>query len=115
MKSTIVRLATRLALISVFSVSAAIAADSSDAALKAQAKISQAEATTTALAQCPNGKIESAEIENEGGKLVWSFDISMPKTANITEIQVDAMTGKIVSNTVETPRDQAKEATADRK
>lgn len=98
-----------------FSVSVAAAADVSDAALKAQAKISEKEATKTALAKVPGGKIESAEIENEGGKLIWSFDISMAKTTNITEIQVDAMTGKVVSNKVETLEDQAKEAKADEK
>jgi hypothetical protein len=33
---------------------------------------------------------------------------------NITELQVDALTGEIVSVKVETPKDQAKEAAADR-
>jgi hypothetical protein len=39
----------------------------------------------------------------------------MPKSKNIAEIQVDAKTGKIVSTQFETPRDQAKEAAADKK
>ena len=39
----------------------------------------------------------------------------MPKSDNITEVQVDAITGKIVSSEVETPKDQAKEAAADKK
>ena len=38
----------------------------------------------------------------------------MPKSKNITEVQVDAKTGKIVSTQVETPEDQAKEAAADK-
>jgi Predicted membrane protein len=50
-----------------------------------------------ALEQSPNGSIKSAEIENEKGHLVWSFDISEPGTRNITELLVDAKTGKIVS------------------
>ena len=42
-----------------------------------------------ALEQLPNGSIKSAEIENEKGHLVWSFDISKPGTRNITELLVD--------------------------
>jgi hypothetical protein len=91
------------------------AAEETQAALKAQAKITQAEAEKTALAKVPDGKIKTAELEKEHGHLIWSFDISMPKSKNITEVQVDAKTGKIVSTQVETPKDQAKEAAADKK
>jgi len=83
-------------------------------ALKAKAKISQETATATALAAVPNGKIKSSEIENEDNKLVWSFDIATSKSKNITEIMVDAKTGRIVSNKVETPKDQKAEAAADK-
>ncbi len=83
-------------------------------ALKAQARISQAQAEKTALAKVPHGKTKSSELEKEHGTLVWSFDISMPKTKNITEVQVDAVTGKIVSTEIETPEQQAKEAEEDK-
>jgi uncharacterized membrane protein YkoI len=85
------------------------------AELKAQAKITQAEAEKTALTKVPDGKIKEAELENERGILIWSFDISMPSSKSITEVQVDAKTGKIVSTEVETPEDQAKESAADKK
>jgi hypothetical protein len=49
------------------------------------------------------------------GGVQQAFDISMLKTRNITEVQVDAKTGKIVSTQVETPKDQAEEAAADQK
>jgi uncharacterized membrane protein YkoI len=91
------------------------AAQETQAELKAQAKITQAEAEKTALTRVPEGKIKAAELEKEHGKLIWSFDISMSKSKNITEIQVDAKTGKIVSTRVETPKDQAAEATTDKK
>ena len=91
------------------------AAEETQAALKAQAKITQAEAQRTTLAKVPDGKIRAAELEKEHGELIWSFDISMPNSRNITEVQVDAKTGKIVSTQVETPKDQAKEAAADKK
>ena len=93
----------------------ASAADESQAQLRAQAKIGQEEAAKTALAKVPSGKIKSAELEKEYGKLIWSFDISMPRSKNITEVQVDAKTGAIVSTKVETPKEQAKEAAADKK
>jgi hypothetical protein len=89
------------------------AAEETQAALKAQAKITQAEAERTALTNVPGGKIKAAELEKEHGKLIWSFDISIPKSRNITEVQVDAKTGKVVSIQVETPKDQANEAAAD--
>ena len=115
MKSKPIQFTLSLALVAGLISSAAVAADESQAALKAQAKVTQEEATKTALAKVPNGTIKSAEIEKENGKLVWSFDISTAKSKNITEILVDAKTGKIISNQVETPADQAKEAAADKK
>ena len=85
------------------------------AQLQAEAKVAEAAAQKTALAKVPNGKIKSSELEKEHGKLVWSFDISTPGSKNITEVQVDAKTGKIVVLQVETPKDQAKEKAADKK
>lgn len=101
--------------VAAFSIAATSIAEESQTELKAQAKISQAEATKTALAKVPEGKVKSTELEKENGKLIWSFDIALPKSKNITEVQVDAKTGKIVSTEVETPKDQAKEAAADKK
>jgi uncharacterized membrane protein YkoI len=115
MKTKVIQLTLSLALVVRFSLTVAVAADESQAALKAQAKITQEEAAKTALATVPAGKIKASELEKEHGKLIWSFDISIPKSKNITEIQVDAKTGKIVSTQVETPKDQAAEAAADKK
>ncbi len=85
------------------------------AQLQAEAKVTQAAAQKTALSKVPKGKIKSSELEREHGKLIWSFDISTPGSKNITEVQVDAKTGKIVVLQVETPKDQAKEKAADKK
>lgn len=95
--------------------SAALLAAPASNDLMKEAKISRAEAAKTALAQVPHGVIRSEELEREHGKLIWSFDVAKNDTKNITEVQVDAKTGKIVSIQVETPRDQAKEAAADKK
>lgn len=115
MRTKVIQLTLTLALVAELGLSTAVAAEESQAALKAQAKITQEEATKTALAKVPEGKIKSAEIEREHGKLIWSFDISMRKSTSITEVQVDAKTGKIVSTQIETPKDQAAESAADKK
>ena len=65
------------------------------------------------MAKISNGTIQSGELEREHGKLVWSFDIARNNTKNVTEVQVDAKSGKIVSVKTETPADQAKEAAAE--
>ena len=77
--------------------------------LEDKAKITKAEAEKTALEKAPDGKIESADLEEEDGKLIWSVDISRPGTKNITEVAVDAITGKVISTEIETPGQQAKE------
>ena len=85
----------------------------SEAELLKEARISKAQAEKTALAEISNGTIQSGELEREHGKLVWSFDIARNNTKNVTEVQVDAKSGKIVSVKTETPADQAKEAAAE--
>ena len=85
----------------------AISAAETQAQLQKEAKISMEKARTTALKKVPGGKIESAELEREHGKLIYSFDIKTSKPG-VTEVNVDAITGKVVSSSHETP---AKEAT----
>jgi Peptidase propeptide and YPEB domain len=80
-----------------------------------QPKVTEATARASALAAVPNGKIQSAELENEKGAQVWSFDIEQPGTRTITEILVDGATGKIISKTHESPSEQAKEANAEKR
>jgi uncharacterized membrane protein YkoI len=77
-----------------------------------QAEITEAQARSTALARVANGTVRSSELEKEKGRLIWSFDIATPKTQNITEVQVDAKTGKTLSTHIETLSQQAKEAQA---
>ena len=105
-----IRIATTAAFVFAFAIGAASAREESMAELKAQAKISEASARATALTKVPSGTIASAELEKEHGKLIWSFDINTPGTKNVTEIQVNAKTGKIVSTQVETPKKELKEA-----
>jgi len=85
------------------------------AKLEAEAKISKADAQATALAQVPNGAVKDSELEKEDGKLIWSFDIATPDSKDITEVAVDAITGKVLSADKETPEQQAKEKEEDAK
>jgi uncharacterized membrane protein YkoI len=93
---------------------AGCAAEKSDhrnhqAKLAAEAKIAKADAENTALQLVPNGTVKEAELEKEHGKLIWSFDIARPDSKDITEVAVDAISGKVVSVETETPEQQAKE------
>ena len=87
----------------------AFAAGDSQAALMAEAKVTEAQAKATALTKVSHGIVKSSELEREHGRLIWSFDLAQPSTKGVTEIQVDAKTGKIVSVKKETPAQEAKE------
>jgi uncharacterized membrane protein YkoI len=76
---------------------------------ESHSKIGKSAAEKIALSKVETGTIQSAELEEEHGKLIWSFDISTPRTKNITEVQVDARNGRIVSIQIETPAAQMKE------
>jgi uncharacterized membrane protein YkoI len=83
--------------------------------LEAQAKITKAEAQKIALDKVPGGTIKECELEKEKGKLLWSFDIATPGTKDITEVQVDALTGAVIDVSKETVADQEKEKKEDAK
>ena len=84
--------------------------EAKQAKLMAEAKISKADAEKTALAKVPSGTIKEGELEKEKGKLIWTFDITMPDTKDITEVNVDAITGDVVSVEKESVESEAKEA-----
>jgi len=67
------------------------------AALRAQPRISREQAARAALAQAPGGRIREAELDQESGKLIWWFDITTPGSKNLTEVNVDAITGGVIS------------------
>jgi len=66
------------------------------------------------LARVKRGTIKSAELEKENGVLIWSFDIARPGRKDVTEVWVDATTGKITAVDVETPLGEKKEAAEDK-
>ena len=96
-------------------ISVGFAQNAKQANLQKEAKITKEQATATALAKVPNGTVKEAELEREHGKLVWSFDIATPGTKDISEVQVDAKTGAVVSQTKETAKHEAAEKKAEKK
>ena len=85
------------------------------AELQKEAKMTMADARAMAQKTVPTGKIASGEIEREGGKLIYSFDMKVPGKSGIDEVNIDAMTGTLISNQHETPKDEKAEAKADAK
>lgn len=80
------------------------------AQLQKEAKISMKQATAIALRQVRNGNVESAELEREGGHLIYSFDIRQPNRSGITEVNVNAMNGKVLAVQHENAAKEAAEA-----
>jgi uncharacterized membrane protein YkoI len=88
--------------------------EAKQAKLMAQAKVSKDDAGKTALAKVLNGTIKEGELEKEKGKLIWSFDITTPDTKDITEVNVDAITGDVVSVEKEAAENEVKEAAGEK-
>jgi len=91
-------------------------AEKTEAQLKAIAKITEEQATTIALQKVPGATVkDKADLEEENGKVIWSFDLVTAGSPDVTEVGVDAMTGAIVEFKKESPEDQKKESQADLK
>jgi uncharacterized membrane protein YkoI len=67
------------------------------AALVKQATVSEANAAKTVAARLPNGRIQAVELENEGGRLIYSYEVKVPGRSGIEEINVNAKTGVVVN------------------
>jgi hypothetical protein len=85
------------------------------AGLAKEAKISLETARSTALARVRHGVVRSEELEREHGKLIYSFDIAMPGKSGIQEVNVSAVTGKVLGVHHESAKDERKEAAAEHK
>ena len=83
--------------------------------LAKQAKISLETARATALAKVPHGEVRSEELEKEHGKLIYSFDIAVPGKPGIQEVNVNAITGKVIGVHHESAKDEKKEAAKEHK
>ena len=81
------------------------------AALAREAKITMDQARATALKRAA-GTVEGSELEREHGRLVYSFDIRNAK-GTIDEVQVSAISGKVVRVEHENKKQEAAEKRKD--
>jgi len=84
-------------------------AQQSETELLNQARVTKHQAKKIALARAKHGAIKRVELEKENGVLIWSVDIAQPPQKNLTDVWVDATTGKIIAVEVETPITEKKE------
>ena len=89
---------------------APLVALAASADLAREAKVAKPEATRTALSAVKGGTVREVELEREHGRLIWSFDIARAAPAGITEVQVDAISGRVVSTKNESAAAEAAEA-----
>ena len=89
--------------------------EESPAALQKEAKISEAAARATALKEVPTGSVKKFELERENGKLIYSYDISVPGKTGIEEVAVNAIDGSVVAHEHETPKAERAEAAKEAK
>jgi uncharacterized membrane protein YkoI len=85
------------------------------AQLEKEAKITMGQARALASKTVPGATIQAGEIERENGKLIYSFDMKTKGKSGIDEVNIDAMTGRVIGNQHETPKDEKAEAKADAK
>ncbi len=45
----------------------------------------------------PEGRVRTAELERENGRLIYSFDIQLPDRSGVEEVQISAVTGRLVA------------------
>jgi uncharacterized membrane protein YkoI len=89
--------------------------EETQAQLEKEARVTMAQARALALKTVPGASIKDGEIEREGGKLIYSFDMKTQGKTGIDEVNIDAMTGTVIGNQHETPKDERAEAKADAK
>ena len=80
------------------------------AKLVAQAKVSEADAAKAAQAKYPAARIQAVELENESGRLIYSYELKVAGHSGIEEVNVNAMTGAVANTEHEGPGAEAKEA-----
>jgi hypothetical protein len=84
------------------------------AGLLKKATITSEAAIATAQARLPKAKLTAAEIEEENGKLIYSFDFTTDGKTGIDEVNINALTGKQVGKVEhEAPAAEKKEAKDD--
>ena len=85
------------------------------ASLTKEATVSESDAAKTAESRVANGRIEAVELENEKGKLIYSYELKAPGKSGVEEVNVDAKTGEVVSTEHESMKAERKELAQEKK
>ena len=83
--------------------------------LAKEAKVTESAAAAAAQKRVPKGTIQAVELEREGGRLLYSYELKVPGKTGIDEVNVDAKTGKSLRTEHESPAKERMEAAADAK
>ena len=78
--------------------------------LAERAKVTDPEARAAAIAKLPGGSVTAAELEEEDGAFIYSYDVATPGRPGIDEVHVDAITGQVTSVSHEDPAAEKGEA-----
>lgn len=81
--------------------------------LRARATVSVDSAAKLATAQVAGGVIQKAELEQEKGALIWSFDLKVQGQEGISEVNVNAATGAVLPREHENAAAESREARQD--
>jgi len=80
-----------------------------------RATVSEHDAAKAAEASVKHGRIQAVELEDEGGKLIYSYELKVAGKSGVEEVNVDARTGKVVNVEHETAKSEKKEAAQEKK
>lgn len=81
-----------------------------EATLRATVKVSEDSARAIALKVFPGAVVTAAEVEKEKGKVIWSIELTTRGKKGNDEVNIDAMTGKVLAKEHESDAKEAKEA-----
>lgn len=80
------------------------------AKLLSRATVKEADAAKIAQAKFPNARIQAVELENEDGRLIYSYELKTAGKSGIDEVNVNAKTGKLVNTEHEGAKAESREA-----
>jgi uncharacterized membrane protein YkoI len=78
------------------------------------ARISEDAAAATAQKRVPKGTIQAVELERENKRLIYSYELKVAGRSGVEEVNVDAITGKVVAAEHESPAAEKKERDKDK-
>ena len=87
----------RLATVALGGTIAPVALREEKPGLRARARVSEAKARALALARVPAGRVVDAELEEEDGRLIYSYDVELDGQPGTMDVEIDAMTGEVLS------------------